>query len=367
VSDQTSGHTLTKENLLANEQRREIIDESDVYIDVQKGLRRTNQAPKSRVPKGEVVTDPDDTLANGQENLIDLDEDTKDPHSAMRRTTTSTGHADGHRPSLSASPHVQHLRRTSSTTHSSGGEGMQKRAKPDLRDQWKHLGPSNLASRPKTTRYNTVKIKPGGIPENRTLDNTPRPSVAERGGAAAQGGVGAGLLSSAGKDASDGVLAVHAGYGSIHSGSPPSPKKTRRESLVGSKSAGEDNPRPDQTRSKSQHRSRAGSESTLGSLDFGTRSDLPKRGATRSGSITEQIVDAGGIKKTVLEMTSSSDDHDQEEGGAKVQGDNDGPSDVKENDKPGDGSGRKKRRRKKRTGGRGATDGEDTPLLGDGK
>lgn len=367
MSDQSLGHALTYEDVLANEKCREIIDESDVYIDVQKGLRRTHQAPKSRVPKGEVVTDPDDTLANGQENLIDLTDDAKDPHSAMRRNATSTGHADGHRPSLGASPHVQHLRRTSSTTHSSGGEGMQKRAKPDLRDQWKHLGPSNLASRPKTTRYNTVKIKPGGIPDNKTLDNTPRQSVADRGGAGAQGGVGAGLLGSAGKDASDGVLAVHAGYGSIHSGSPPSPKKTRRESLVAPRSAGEDSPRPDQSRYKSQHRSRAGSESTLGSLENGIKSDVPKRGVTRSGSITEQIVDAGGIKKTVLEMTSSSDDHDQEEGGAKVQDDKDGPSDAKENDKPGDGSGRKKRRRKKRTGGKGAADGEDTPLLGDGK
>ncbi len=343
-----------------------------MYIDVQKGLRRTHQAPKSRVPKGEVVTEPDDTLANGEENLIDLEEGSKDPHSAMQRTTTSTSQANNNHPSLSASPHLQNLRRTSSATHSSGGEGMQKRAKPDLRDHWKHLGPSNLASRPKTTRYNTVKIKPGGIPSSKTSDNTSRLSDADRGGAAAQDGVGAGLLSSAGKDASDGVLAVHAGYGSTHSGSPPSPRKSRKESVVVPRSAGEDSARPDPSIPKSQHRSRAGSESTLGSLESDIKFNLPKRGVTRSGSITEQIVDAGGIKKTVLEMTSSSDDHDQEDGGAKVQGDTDGPADAnaKENDKPGgDGSGRRKRRRKKRTGGKGAAaaDGEDTPLLGDGK
>merc|ERR1711939_605664 len=29
----------------------------------------------------------------------------------------------------------------------------------DMREHLKHLGPSNLASRPKSTRYNTVKIK----------------------------------------------------------------------------------------------------------------------------------------------------------------------------------------------------------------
>lgn len=352
---------------MANNPYREIIDESDVYIDVQKGLRRTNQAPKSRVPKGAVVTDPDDTIADGQENLIDLGDEAKDPHNALQRHATSTGHANGQRPSVGASPQVHSLRRTSSTAHSSGGEGMQKRTKPDLRDQWKHLGPSNLASRPKTTRYNTVKIKPGASASGQTSDNTPRHSVAEQGGAAAQGGVGAGLLSSAGKDASDGVLAVHAGYGSIHSGSPPSPNKNRKGSMGIPRSAGEDSARPDKSRSRSQYKSRTGSESTLGSLeDSGIRSDLPKRGTARSGSITEQIVDAGGIKKTVLEMTSSSDDHDQEEGGAKVGGGEDGPADAKENDKPGEGGGRKKRRRKKRTGGKGRADGENTPLLGNG-
>lgn len=340
-----------------------------MYIDVQKGLRRTHQAPKSRVPKGEVVTDPDDTMTDGQENLIDLGEETKDPRSAMQRNATSTGLANGHRTSLGASPRLPNFRRSSSTAYHSGGEGMQKRAKPDLRDQWKHLGPSNLASRPKTTRYNTVKIKPGGIPDaHKTSDNTPRHSVAEQGGGAAQGGVGAGLVSSAGKDASDGVLAVHAGYGSIHSGSPPSSRRSRKESLVVPKSAGEDSSHPGRSRSRPEQKFRAGSESTLGSLDSGVRGDMTKRGTARSGSITEQIVDAGGIKKTVLEMTSSSDDHDQEEGGVGVHGDGDGADDAKENNRPGDGSGRKKRRRKKRAGGgKGGADSENTPLLGDGK
>lgn len=45
-----------------------------------KKLRRTKLAPKMRVPKGEVVTEPDDTLAAGEENLIDLGEDNNDPN-----------------------------------------------------------------------------------------------------------------------------------------------------------------------------------------------------------------------------------------------------------------------------------------------
>ena len=88
-----------------------------------------------------------------------------------------------------------------------------------------------------------------------------------------------------------------------------------------------------------------------------------KRGAARSGSITEQIVDAGGIKKTVLEMTSS---FASGEGGAQVQTDEslDVIDDRKEKNQPGN-SKKKKRRRRAKKGGAAAAD-EDTPLLGNG-
>ena len=308
-------------------------------------------------------------MADAPENLIDLGEEIKDPHEAMRRNATHTGRVNGNE--MGAPQKVQGLRRTSSTAYSSAGDSTQKRGK--LQDQWKHLGPSNLASRPKQTRYNTVKIKPGAgtLSDNlnKTTDNTPRQSVA------AQGGVGAGLVTSAGKDAKDGVLAVHAGYGSIHSGSPPSPNMPRKSSLVPSQYTGDDRPRirrdssPEETRPKSKHRSRATSQSTLGSMHSGIKSPVNRnRGTARSGSITEQIVDMGGIKKTILEMTSSSDDRDYEEGGARVRGGS-GPSNgngtqAKENDKP-DGSGKKKRRRKRRPAAK-ANEGEETPLLSSG-
>ena len=368
MSDKLSSHLIL---MVSNVMHREIIDESDVYIDVQKGLRRTHQAPKYRVPKGAIVTDPDDTIADAPEDLIDLGEDNKDPREAMRRHATHTGRVNGNE--IGAPQKVQGLRRTSSTAYSSAGDSTQKRVKPSLQDQWKNLGPSNPASRPKQTRYNTVKIKPGAgsLSENlnKTANNTPRQSVA------AQGGVGAGLVSSAGKDAKDGVLAVQAGYGSIHSGSPPSPKVPRKSSLVPSQHTGDDRPRvrrdssPEENRPKSKHRSRAASQSTLGSMHSGIRSPNNRnRGTTRSGSITEQIVDAGGIRKTVLEMTSSSDDRDQEEGGAGLRGGS-GPSngngaERKENDKP-DGSGKKKRRRKRRPATK-ASENEETPLLSNG-
>ncbi|KAL6714506.1 cell agglutination protein Mam3 [Lecanora helva] len=391
---------VTLEDVIEELIGEEIIDESDVYIDVHKGLRRIHQAPRSRVPRGAIVTDPDDTISEGQENLINLGEEPKDPRSAMRRNFTHAGRINGME--AGTPPKINHLRRTSSTAQSAGED---KRSKLSFQDHLKNLGPSNPASRPKQTRYNTVKIKPGmgSMSDNlpKTADNTPRPSVA------AQGGVGAGLLNSAGKDAKDGVLAVQAGYGSIHSGSPPSPKKSRKGSLVPPSSAdgGEEHPRNSLRRDSSMHeddqgrpksrskpprRSRATSQSTLGSMHSGVRSPLSRnRGTARSGSITEQIVDAGGIKKTVLEMTSSSSDVDHEaEGGsngssgggsgARMRPEGDGENEVgdvddaKENDKPegSGGGGKKKRRRKRRhAGSKGSKGGEneETPLLGSGR
>jgi metal transporter CNNM len=179
--------------------------------------------------------------------------------------------------------------------------------------------------------------------------------------AAPQGGVGAGLLQSAGKDAKDGVLALQAGYGTIGS-TPPDSKRPKTPSK-GHQSvseidhdpstpikSNEDTPtnrRPAPSTSKS----RPTSQSTLGSLqsrDSPTRSRT-KRGAVRSGSITENIIDRDGIKKVVLETTSSSDDSGS--GGARVDGQEE---EREENKRPEPSSeeptsgGKKKRRRRKR-------------------
>ena len=322
-------------------------------------------APNQRVPKGQVVTNPNNDLADGAEDLIDVGEDKKDsdPHQGMRRHATSI---EPRAREVNGRP--EDLRRNSSTAYTSDREGGQRKPKPQIRDHLKHLGPSNLASRPRQTRYNTVKIKPGAgtlgdamSKASEQSDTTPRNSIAT------QGGVGAGLLHSAGHDAKDGVLTVAAGYGGIPSGtSPPSPSKARKglTTLAENGSRDLDVDGPSEHRSRSKQRSRATSRSTLGSMHSGTVSPpRNKRGAARSGSITEQIVDAGGIKKTVLEMTSSSDSG---EGGAQVQTDgaSDGVDDRKENNQPGGDSKRKKRRRRAKKGGSAA--GEETPLLGNG-
>ncbi len=355
---------ITLEDVIEELIGEEIIDESDVYVDVHKAIRRRNLAPKSRVPKGEVVLQTEDSIADGAENLIDLGEEQKQPQHAMHRTST----VDGPVPRLNGANSEQHnpLRRTSSNAYGSDREGAQKKAsKTTLPDHLKHLGPSNLASRPRQTRYNTVKIKPGGgsLSDAASKAQDKSSETPRLQSLAAQGGTGSDLVS-AGKDAKDGVLALQAGYGTIDGDPAPSPKNSRKGGLVALAEAGGERPNSSDDRPKSK---RANSEDTIGSMHDGIKSPPTKRGTARSGSITENIIDMGGIKKTVLETTSSSED--QEDGGAQVHGD--GASEAnddegKENSKPGEGSGKKKRRRKKRAGGSKGGGSEDTPLLGGG-
>lgn len=361
---------------------REIIDESDVFIDVHRAIRRMAPAPKSRVPKGEVVAS-ESTIVAGEEDLIDLAEDQKSPKDwPLRRNATADGSVmkvNGSHPDLGTSPKAApDLRRISSVTGASDRESAPKRS--NTLEHLKHLGPSNLASRPRQTRYNTVKIKPGGgsipeyIPKTQETSETPRTLSVS---AAPHGGVGAGLLSSAGKEAKDGVQALQAGYGSIGA-SPDAPKTPSKGSqsfpFDKTDSNQQENQGPNTSYQSPSDRApavRTNSHSTLGSLNG--RSQSPKirktNSVARSGSITENIIDMGGIKKTVLETTSSSSDDAEnrpEEGNAaeleEEEEDHAAGSEEqgKENDNGGEAGGRKKRRRRKRKGPKAD---EDTPLL----
>ena len=236
---------------------------------------------------------------------------------------------------------------------------------PEMREHLKHLGPSNLASRPRQTRYNTVKIKPGGtskvelsakpaVAHFQSTEPKDPPKTATR-STAPQGGVGEGLLNSAGKDAKDGVLALQTGYGTIRPGSRESlklPEKRKSAPPEGS-SAGDS--RPGTAGSKRPRSSRAesvSSQNTVVSLSPTRTRSRQVRGGVRSGSITENVVDVGGIKKVVLEPNSSSDDMK-----SSIGGQTDGTDDPeKKGEKPHEGhstngGGRKKRRRKKRKDG----------------
>ena len=335
-----------------------------MFIDVHKAIRRINPAPKSKVPKGEIITHPVDDVGAAEEgNLIDISEDSLPRRESLHRVSTTDGGKVRPKPSTSefgtgtASP----MRRTSSVT---GSENIPKRLYghgTEMRQHLKHLGPSNLASRPRQTRYNTVKIKPGGgtLSEGIAKSQSEAP-IGPAISPAPEGGVGAGLVNSAGRDAKDGVLAVQAGYGGTDNTPPRTPRSPEMSNKGVQATPETVKRRPSANRADSAH-----SRSTVGSLPSRNGSRPPnKKKPARSGSITENIVDAGGYKKVVLEMTSSSEENPERAEGSGP-GQTDGVEDQKENGEPGDTSetaqsNKKKRRRKRKKAG---PSGEDTPLL----
>jgi metal transporter CNNM len=105
------------------------------------------------------------------------------------------------------------------------------------------------------------------------------------------------LLSPAGKAASDGVHALQQGYGSMSHTASSTPRESR--------SSGHSPSRPEHGRFERHYSDR--SRDNLESLDQHNHSPArAKRSMTRSGSITENIIEAGGIRKVVLETHSSS-------------------------------------------------------------
>lgn len=333
---------------------REIIDESDVFIDVHKAIRRMHPAPRTRVPKGAIVTDSANNTGTGDIELErKVDGGTDAPsHDAVRRVATQDPPPRNKANSLdlSSSPKTTFLmRRTSGASNIVDRQLISKRADmPELREHLKHLGPSNLASRPRTTRSTTVKIKPGASDAAlKTIQTPPRPIVQEQ--TSMEGGIGEDLIQSAGKDAKDGVHAVQVGYGSIER--PRTADTANRGTYVRSDSLQEDVDPRDISGSSVQTSSTIGS---LPSKDASQSPLLPIARAARSGSITYNIIESRGIKKAIVETNSNSED--------ATDGQNGESASVAEGAESQDRMASKRKRRRKR---RRDNRSESTPLLGD--
>ena len=178
-------------------------------------------APRTRVPKGTVVTDTSNNTGKAEEELDGTAEHDVPPNGALRRVATQgpPQRQKANSVDLSSSPKAAFLlRRTSGGSNNVDHGYFPRRVDtPEMREHLKHLGPSNLASRPRTTRYNTVKIKAGGakMSDSPLKDVMAAPQNVASKGNTHDEGEGEGLLRSAGKDASDGVHAIQAGYGTI--------------------------------------------------------------------------------------------------------------------------------------------------------
>ncbi|RMZ75154.1 hypothetical protein DV737_g5432, partial [Chaetothyriales sp. CBS 132003] len=305
---------VTLEDVIEELIGEEIVDESDVFIDVHKAIRRAIPAPRMRIPRGHVVEDPPSATVQG--DLAGIDEHVTLSLAAIQRSKTVDDTSQKPK-----SPAV--AQRRSSATSQAGDRRLPVRgASADLKEHLKHIGPSNLASRPKTTRFNTVKIKPGTEGQKAAAQSDGRTPSARRvseNAADHQRAIGEGVLSSGGKHASDGVQAVKAGYGAL-SGSPSELRSSSVDKGIQAHLAGSEVPSlqkddGDQSNKPEQPSVQAtGAESTVGSLpERRTRSRSPyykSQGPARSGSITENIVDTNGIRKVVLGTTSSGESND---------------------------------------------------------
>jgi len=362
----------------------EIIDESDVFVDVHRAIRRMAPAPRTRVPKGAIVLDP---------TALKPSEVPNEPEPETEHAVTN-GHRKLSLPESGPAKVPRFLVHRRSSGGHSGGGGLDRSHTlalrgddPEIKDHLKHLGPSNAANRPKTTRINTVKIKPGmpnTIPENAQLQSDgarpPTPSHAP------QGGIGEGLLDSAGLEASDGVHSVAVGYGTMttdrmswksgRSGSKPADDDlgTSPKTNV---SADKDNKiiidhrRPSQDESSSPKALRTRSVSTIGSLPSNNSnppSPVKKRHTARSGSISENIVDVNGVKKIVLETTSSSDSESkavaQTDGAQDRASAHQSETESHNTETGGQAGGKKKRKKRPKKKKNGGSSSESQPLLG---
>lgn len=206
-------------------------------------------------------------------------------------------------------------------------EPITKRGTDEIREHLKHLGPSNLASRPRQTRYQNVKIKaPGASPARSGYarsDDGRRMSAEQRRRSeptSYQGDMGAGLVTSAARDASDGVQSVQYGYGTMGRRStqipansddfPQQATKSTQATLDGPpqivvpEAIEEDERDVPQPLPTSPYRSP--NRSQPDSIHSHEHRFTRHSGPARSGSITEQIIDVNGVRKVVLQTTSSS-------------------------------------------------------------
>lgn len=369
-----------------NLENREIIDESDVFIDVHKAIRRIAPAPKARVPKGHIVTDPPDiSTAMGVGDLVDVTTTSFSPPKRIETEDSNTSLRKNSARSLNSPPQTTFYLRAS---NADGGEDAIARRgpTPDIRERLKHLGPSNLASKPRQTRYHAVKIKPGASPAVSSQTDTDRPESeshlsharSEPRGNRSESGPRFALLGSAGMEAKDAVHALKAGYGTI-SDSEPNSRRLSTDMTASRSEYLPNIPLPEaEDNGDTQHTVSSQSEGLQSDTSKNPNSYLPC-GPTRSGSITEQVIDINGVRKVVLQTNSSNSSQSGEaqsrqddksskspRGGSQGSNNNNEATPTATNNDSDDQHVKKKRRRKKRSGRSkksAPADAESRPLL----
>ncbi|KAL7621908.1 cell agglutination protein Mam3 [Parahypoxylon ruwenzoriense] len=337
---------VTLEDVIEELIGEEIIDESDVYVDVHKAIRRSHPAPKARALRKDMMI-RDAEIRDG--TLIDIGEESgKIPQPGRTPSFSSRTEASA----LGSSPKMT----TFLVRRRSAGQDGQlihttipiKANIEEIRDHFKHLGPSNPASNPKSTRVSAVKIKPA--PASST-------STQQRSGSittdtivdSAEGAVNerTSLLRPQ-LNAKDGAQALHQSYTNTSTASPNASPKILTSLKDGTSEHAD---RGTQTRISAVDKGNISptQSSTTDSIESVHDASGRRRGHVRSGSITENIIESGGIRKVILEANSSSSEDEGEEhsSSAAAPSSREGPS------SPAHPKGHKKKnRRKHRSGGK---------------
>ncbi|QIX02301.1 hypothetical protein AMS68_007818 [Peltaster fructicola] len=317
-TDKGAMGVVTLEDVIEELIGEEIIDESDVFVDVHKAIRRMAPAPRTRYSKQFLNEENPDKEPNESDSLLPKEENNERPRKAGVPNGTNT---------------TLMMRRKSSNASDSTRDTVKpiRSNATDLRQHLKHLGPSNAASKPRSTKYTSVKIKPGvgTIPEMTAADSSHYHSDAlDILNPGPDGGEGAGLLRNAGLDARDGVSAISAGYGTIPELHTRPRTPARDEDSMSAKEASEmankhvQSPRDGSTNGSFPSRmtnnklvigdvEEYDENDTVGDMEGPSR-DKSARRTARSGSITETTVDLNGMQKVVLETTSSSENMNED-------------------------------------------------------
>lgn len=251
-------------------------------MDVHKAIRRAHPAPKARVQRKDILL-KDAAVKDGV--LVDLAESEHDQAQRIQRASLG---GRNETPIISSSPRATAL----FVRRGSAGQTVSVKANfEDMREHLKHLGPSNPASNPKSTRVSAVKIKPGA---GHSVDQRRSDSVAT--------GVNPDELEA---DTDERTTLLH-------------PRLSQEDGHQDYGSRATKNPEPasdgDITIKVDQEHAKNGSTNENSPTDsIASNLGVPRRsrGHARSGSITENVVEAGGIRKVVLKLTSPGG-HDQE-------------------------------------------------------
>ncbi|KAI1388002.1 DUF21-domain-containing protein [Hypoxylon trugodes] len=336
---------VTLEDVIEELIGEEIIDESDVYVDVHKAIRRSHPAPKARALRKELMARD---LEAKNAALIDIDEENGHLSQSKRdRSVGSRTDASG----LGSSPKVTTLlmRRRSA---GQDGQLVQttipiKANLEEMRDHFKHLGPSNPASNPKSTRVAAVKIKPAATSASSTRQRSNSVTTGENGDDLIAIVDERTSLLGPQLNAKDGIQALQQSYTEPSSNGPSDivtsfEGETSDQATKGTQTklsaVVEDDTSPTQ-------------DSATGSVESIHDAIGRRRGHVRSGSITENIVESGGIRKVILEASSSVSEgerEEQEESTVSAPSDADGTSSTT----PTGNKKKKKNRRKNRSGGK---------------